>query len=87
MSARAGTGVRRADSVRRADKVRRDPSLRGTPQEREQLEAAAADYRKAIELYGQLRGFADANRNVWFAQAWLRVVEKRIANLDDAGPQ
>ena len=73
--------------VRRADKVRRDPSLRGTPQEREQLEAAAADYRKAIDLYGQLRGFADANRNVWFAQAWLRVVEKRIANLDDAGPQ
>ena len=73
--------------VRRADKVRRDPLLRGTPQEREQLEAAAADYRKAIELYGQVRGFADANRNVWFAQAWLRVVEKRIANLDDAGPQ
>ena len=63
------------------------PSLRGTPQEREQLEAAAADYRKAIELYGQVRGLADANRNVWFAQAWLRVVEKRIANLDDAGPQ
>ena len=49
--------------------------------------AAAADYRKAIELYGQVRGFADANRNVWFAQAWLRVVEKRIANLDDAEPR
>ena len=73
--------------VRRADKVRRDPLRRGTPQEREQLEAAAADYRTAIELYGQLRGFGDANRSIWFAQAWLRVVEKRIANLDDAEPR
>ena len=73
--------------ARRADRVRRDPLLRGMPQEREQLEAAAADYRTAIDLYGQLRGFADANRNLWLAQAWLRVVEKRLADLDAAAPQ
>jgi serine/threonine protein kinase len=70
--------------ARRADKVRRDQALRGIPQEREQLQAAAADYRTALEMYAQLRGFADANRRLRLTQAALQAVEKRLADIDAA---
>jgi serine/threonine protein kinase len=70
--------------ARRADKVRRDPALRGIPQERAQLQAAAADYRTALDMYGQLRGFADANRRLRLTQAALQAVEKRLADIDAA---
>ncbi len=70
--------------ARRADKVRRDQGLRGIPQERAQLQAAASDYRTALDMYGQLRGFADASRRLRVTQAALQVVEKRLADIDAA---
>jgi hypothetical protein len=70
--------------ARRADKIRRDPALRGIPQERAQLQAAAADYRTALDMYGQLRGFSDASRRLRLTQAALQAVEKRLADIDAA---
>jgi eukaryotic-like serine/threonine-protein kinase len=78
--------VQLADGYRsRGDRMRRDAaSVKGLDQERPCLEKAAADYTKAIEIYGRAIGFGDAANAIKLAQSRLEDVQKRLDVLSEA---
>jgi eukaryotic-like serine/threonine-protein kinase len=78
--------VQLADGYRgRGDRMRREASsVKGLEQERPCLEKAAADYTKAIEIYGKSIGFGDASSSMKITQARLDDVKKRLIELSEA---
>jgi len=78
--------VQLADGYRsRGDRMRREAaSVKGLEQERPCLEKAAADYTKAIEIYGKAIGFGEASSAMKLAQARLGDVQERLAELSGA---
>jgi eukaryotic-like serine/threonine-protein kinase len=78
--------VQLADGYRsRGDRMRRDAaSVKGLDQERPCLEKAAADYTKAIEIYGKAIGFGEAANAIKLAQSRLEDVQRRLAELSEA---
>jgi eukaryotic-like serine/threonine-protein kinase len=78
--------VQLADGYRgRGDRMRREASsVKGLEQERPCLEKAAADYTKAIEIYGKSIGFGDASSSMKLTQARLEDVKKRLSELSEA---
>ncbi len=55
--------------------------VRGLPQERDQIEKAADDYRRALELYQSIVPYGNANVNIVRVQGSLSSIEYRIAEL------
>jgi len=55
--------------------------VRGLPQERDQIQKAADDYRRALELYQGIVPYGSANVNIVRVQASLSSIEFRLAEL------
>jgi hypothetical protein len=55
--------------------------VRGLPQEKDQIQKAADDYRRALELYQGIVPYSSANANIVRVQASLSAVEYRLAQL------
>src|SRR5262249_44543629 len=76
-TAQLGDGYRlRAETFARTART-----LFGMPQEQEYLTRAAEAYRRALELYSKVPGFADVPRNMLASQRGLTQIEQRIARL------
>lgn len=77
--------VQLADGYRsRGDRMFREAAgVRGLDQERQCLEKAAADYRQAINIYGQAIGFGEASSTMKQVQARLSDVQKQIDSLQE----
>ena len=55
--------------------------VRGLPQEKDQIQKAADDYRRALELYQGIVPYTSANVNIVRVQASLSAIEYRLAQL------
>ena len=79
--------VQMADGYRsRAERFRRDAAgVKGLDQEREYLEKAVADYRQALDLYGQAMGFGDVSTNMRQVQARIDETEARLDEISPSG--
>ena len=73
-----------ADGYRdRGDRLWSDSrNVRGLPQERDQIQKAADDYRRALELYQGIVPYGNANVNIVRVQGSLSSVEYRIMELE-----
>jgi eukaryotic-like serine/threonine-protein kinase len=78
--------VELADGYRaRGDRMRREAAaVKGLEQERPCLENAAADYTKAVEIYGKAIGFGGASTSMKVTQGRLDDVQKRLSELSEA---
>ncbi|MGA3040683.1 MAG: serine/threonine-protein kinase [Bryobacteraceae bacterium] len=56
-------------------------NVRGLPQERDQIQKAADDYRRALELYQRIVPYNSANINIVRVQGSLSAIEYRLAEL------
>jgi len=56
-------------------------NVRGLPQEKDQIQKAADDYRRALELYQSIVPYGNANANIVRVQASLSTIEYRVAEL------
>ncbi len=61
-------------------------NVRGLPQEKDQIQKAAGDYRRAIELYQSAVPYANANMNIVRVQASLNAVQTRLAEMQNEPP-
>lgn len=60
-------------------------SLGGLPQEIESLTRARDAYRKALELYTSIAGFADVPTHIRTTQNRLAIVERKLSELEGSG--
>jgi serine/threonine-protein kinase len=76
-----------ADGYRkRADRTFWDSrNVRGLPQEKDQVQRAAADYQRALDLYQKSAGYGNANSRATEMQTSLESVNTRLKQID-AGP-
>jgi len=74
-----------ADGYRdRADRMWWDSrNVRGLPQEKDQIQRAADDYRRALQLYQSIVPFPSANTNVVRVQSSLSAIETRLSELQN----
>ena len=56
-------------------------NVRGLPQEKDQIQKAADDYRRALELYQSIVPYSNANVNIARVQTSLSGIEYRLAEL------
>ncbi len=72
-----------ADGYRdRADRLWWDSrDVRGLPQEKDQIQKAADDYRRALELYQSIVPYGSANVNIVRVQGSLSAIEYRLAEI------
>ena len=56
-------------------------NVRGLPQEKDQIQKAADDYRRALELYQGIVPYSSANVNIVRVQGSLSAIEYRLAEL------
>ena len=72
-----------ADGYRdRADRLWWDSrNVRGLPQEKDQIQRAADDYRRALELYQSIVPYAGASTNIVRVQNSLNGIETRLAEI------
>jgi tetratricopeptide (TPR) repeat protein len=72
-----------ADGYRdRADRLWWDSrNVRGLPQEKDQIQRAADDYRRALELYQSVVPYANANVNIVRVQSSFNAIETRLAEI------
>ncbi len=72
-----------ADGYRdRGDRLWYDSrDVRGLPQEKDQIEKAADDYRRALELYQGIVPYGSANTNIVRVQGSLSTIENRLSEL------
>jgi tetratricopeptide (TPR) repeat protein len=73
-----------ADGYReRADRTFWDSrKVRGLPQEKVQVQQAASDYQRALDLYQKSAGYGDANVRIGQVQTSLESVNTRLQQLD-----
>lgn len=62
-------------------------NVRGLPQERDQIQKAADDYRRALELYQGIVPYSSANVNIVRVQGSLSAIEYRLAELQSEPPR
>jgi tetratricopeptide (TPR) repeat protein len=76
-----------ADGYReRADRLWWDSrNVRGLPQEKDQVQRAADDYKRALELYQESAPYGNANVRVSQVQTSLESVNFRLAEIDQEG--
>jgi hypothetical protein len=55
--------------------------VRGLPQEKDQIQKAADDYRRALELYQSIVPYGSANVNIVRVQGSLSAIEYRLAEI------
>ena len=55
--------------------------MRGLPQEKDQIQKAADDYRRALELYQSIVPYASANSNIVRVQNSLNAIQTRLAEI------
>jgi len=55
--------------------------VRGLPQEKDQIQKAADDYRRALELYQSIVPYGSANVNIVRVQGSLSAIESRLTEL------
>lgn len=58
-------------------------NVRGLPQEKDQIQKAAEDYRRALELYQSVVPYGNANVNIVRVQGSLSAIEYRLAELQN----
>ncbi|HVN02938.1 MAG TPA: serine/threonine-protein kinase [Bryobacteraceae bacterium] len=56
-------------------------NVRGLPQEKDQIQKAADDYRRALQLYQSIVPYANANINIARVQSSLNGIETRLAEI------
>jgi len=61
-------------------------NVRGLPQERDQIQKAADDYRRALQLYQSIVPYANANVNIARVQSSLNAIETRLAEIQSQPP-
>ena len=72
----------------RADRLWWDSrDVRGLPQEKDQIQKAADDYRRALELYQSIVPYGNANVNIVRVQGSLSAIGYRMAELQAAPAQ
>jgi tetratricopeptide (TPR) repeat protein/predicted Ser/Thr protein kinase len=78
-----------ADGYRdRGDRLWLDSrDVRGLPQEKDQIQKAADDYRRALELYQGIVPYSSANVNIVRLQSSLFAIESRLAELQNEPPR
>jgi tetratricopeptide (TPR) repeat protein/predicted Ser/Thr protein kinase len=76
-----------ADGYReRADRLWWDSrNVRGLPQEKDQVQRAADDYKRALDLYQQSAPYGNGNVRVGQVQSSLESVNFRLAEIDQEG--
>jgi len=77
-----------ADGYRdRADREWEDShDVRGLPQEKDQVQKAADDYRRALELYQGIAPYGNANSNIVKVQSNLTAIQERLGEMQQALP-
>ncbi|HUE05382.1 MAG TPA: protein kinase, partial [Bryobacteraceae bacterium] len=73
-----------ADGYReRADRTFWDSrNVRGLPQEKEQIQQAAADYQRALDLYRKSAGYGSATSRIVLVQTDMESVNTRLQQID-----
>jgi tetratricopeptide (TPR) repeat protein len=73
-----------ADGYReRADRTFWDSrNVRGLPQEKEQVQQAADDYQRALDLYRKCAGYGNANSRIALVEQDLESVNTRLQQID-----
>jgi len=61
--------------------------VRGLPQEKDQIQKAADDFRRALELYQSIVPYGNANVNIVRVQGSLSAIEYRLAELRAEAPK
>jgi tetratricopeptide (TPR) repeat protein len=56
-------------------------NVRGLPQEKDQIQKAADDYKRALELYQSIVPYGNANINIVRVQGSLSAIETRLSEL------
>ena len=56
-------------------------NVRGLPQEKDQIQKAADDYKRALELYQSIVPYGNANINIVRVQGSLNAIETRLSEL------
>jgi tetratricopeptide (TPR) repeat protein/predicted Ser/Thr protein kinase len=76
-----------ADGYReRADLTLRDSyNVRGLPQEKDEVDRAAADYHRALDLYQSAAPYGNASGGIVRVEAALQAVNARLELIGDAG--
>ena len=76
-----------ADGYReRADRLWWDSrNVRGLPQEKDQVQRAADDYKRTLDLYRQSAPYGNANVRMGQVQSSLESVNTRLAEIDQEG--
>ena len=76
-----------ADGYRdRADRTFWDSrNVRGLPQEKDEVERAAADYRHALDLYQSVAPYGNASIGIVRVETSLQSVNTRLARIGDSG--
>lgn len=69
--------------ARRADRLFRDASnVRGLPQEKDQIQRAASDYQKAIDIYQSIVPYGNSSAQIGKLQHSLDVANGRLHSMD-----
>ena len=79
--------LQQADGYRdRADLTFLDSrNVRGLPQEKDELDRAAADYRRALDLYQSTAPYGNASVGIVRVQATQQIVNARVQQIADSG--
>ena len=79
--------VQMADGYRsRAERFRKDAAgVKGLDQERDYLEKALQDYRRALDLYAQAMGFGEVSANMRQVQTRIDETERRLDEVSPSG--
>jgi hypothetical protein len=68
--------------LERADRTWWDSrNVRGLPQEKDQIQRAADDYKRALDLYQQVAPYGNANRQILRVQNSLESVNTRLQQI------
>jgi hypothetical protein len=60
-------------------------NVRGLPQEKDEDDRAAADYRRALDLYQNVAPYGNASVGIVRVQASLLIVNARLQQIADTG--